>query len=423
MLDLRFIRDNIEFLQEMLANRGSNMSLEEFEQLDAERRDILTEVEALKYRRNNASTLVATKKKSGEDASEIIAEMGIVSGRIKELDLKLAEVDVKLTEFQMVIPNVYHTSVPVGKGEDENVEVRTWGKPKEFNFEPKSHWEMGEELEILDFERGAKLGGSRFVIYRGMGARLERALINFMLDTHTTEHGYTEHLTPFIVKREICEGTGQLPKFEEDMYKTTDDMFLISTSEITLTNIHRKEILDEKDLPKYYTAYSPCFRREAGSYGRDVKGLIRQHQFNKVEMVKLVTPENSYDELEKMVINAETILQKLELPYRTILLCTGDMGFGATKTYDLEVWLPSQGKYREISSCSNCGDFQARRMGLKYRPDGSAKSEFVNTLNGSGLAVGRTLLAIMENYQQEDGSFLVPEVLVPYMRGVTIVKK
>ncbi|MGL6170093.1 MAG: serine--tRNA ligase, partial [Fusobacteriaceae bacterium] len=338
MLDLRFIRDNIEFLQEMLANRGSNMSLEEFEQLDAERRDILTEVEALKYRRNNASTLVATKKKSGEDASEIIAEMGIVSGRIKELDLKLAEVDVKLTEFQMVIPNVYHTSVPVGKGEDENVEVRTWGKPKEFNFEPKSHWEMGEELEILDFERGAKLGGSRFVIYRGMGARLERALINFMLDTHTTEHGYTEHLTPFIVKREICEGTGQLPKFEEDMYKTTDDMFLISTSEITLTNIHRKEILDEKDLPKYYTAYSPCFRREAGSYGRDVKGLIRQHQFNKVEMVKLVTPENSYDELEKMVINAETILQKLELPYRTILLCTGDMGFGATKTYDLEVW-------------------------------------------------------------------------------------
>ncbi|MGL4533994.1 MAG: serine--tRNA ligase [Fusobacteriaceae bacterium] len=423
MLDLRFIRDNIEFLQEMLANRGSNMSLEEFEQLDAERRDILTEVEALKYRRNNASSLVATKKKSGEDASEIIAEMGIVSGRIKELDLKLAEVDVKLTEFQMVIPNVYHSSVPVGKGEDENVEVRTWGKPKKFNFEPKSHWEMGEQLEILDFERGAKLGGSRFVIYRGMGARLERALINFMLDTHTTEHGYTEHLTPFIVKREICEGTGQLPKFEEDMYKTTDDMFLISTSEITLTNIHRKEILDEKDLPKYYTAYSPCFRREAGSYGRDVKGLIRQHQFNKVEMVKLVTPENSYDELEKMVINAETILQKLELPYRTILLCTGDMGFGATKTYDLEVWLPSQGKYREISSCSNCGDFQARRMGLKYRPDGSAKSEFVNTLNGSGLAVGRTLLAIMENYQQEDGSFLVPEVLVHYMRGVTIVKK
>lgn len=423
MLDLRFIRDNIEFLEEMLANRGSSMSLGEFEQLDAERRDILTEVEALKHKRNNASAMVASKKKSGEDASEIIAEMGLVSATIKELDAKLADVDVKLTEFQMIIPNVYHPSVPVGKGEEENVEIRTWGTPKKFNFQPKSHWELGEELEILDFERGAKLGGSRFVIYRGMGARLERALINFMLDTHTTEHGYTEHLTPFIVKREICEGTGQLPKFEEDMYKTTDDMFLISTSEITLTNIHRKEILDEKDLPKCYTAYSPCFRREAGSYGRDVKGLIRQHQFNKVEMVKLAIPETSYDELEKMVINAETILQKLGLPYRTILLCTGDMGFGATKTYDLEVWLPSQEKYREISSCSNCGDFQARRMGLKYRPDGSTKSEFVHTLNGSGLAVGRTLLAIMENYQQEDGSFLIPEVLVPYMRGVTVVKK
>ncbi|MGL5577707.1 MAG: serine--tRNA ligase, partial [Fusobacteriaceae bacterium] len=392
MLDLRFIRDNIEYLQEMLAKRGSNFSLEEFEQLDAERRDILTEVEALRGKRNTVSTQVAQMKKAGEDASAIIAEMGTVSSRIKELDVKLAEVDEKLTYIQKTIPNIVHESVPVGKDEEDNLVVKTWGTPKQFSFEPKSHWEIGEDLEILDFERGAKLGGSRFVVYRGMGARLERAIINFMLNTHTTEHGYTEHLTPFIVRREICEGTGQLPKFEEDMYKTPDDMFLISTSEITLTNIHREEILDEKDLPKYLTAYSPCFRREAGSYGRDVKGLIRQHQFNKVEMVKLATPETSYDELEKMVVNAETILQKLELPYRIVLLCSGDMGFGSSKTYDLEVWLPSQNKYREISSCSNCGDFQARRMGLKYRPEGSSKSEFVHTLNGSGLAVGRTLV-------------------------------
>ncbi|MGL5964270.1 MAG: serine--tRNA ligase [Fusobacteriaceae bacterium] len=423
MLDLRFIRDNIEYLQEMLAKRGNNFCLEEFEQLDAERRDILTEVEALRGKRNIVSAQVAQMKKSGEDASAIIVEMGTVSSRIKELDAKLTEVDERLTYIQKTIPNIIHESVPTGKSEEDNIVVKTWGTPKQFSFEPKSHWEMGEDLEILDFERGAKLGGSRFVVYRGMGARLERAIINFMLNTHTTEHGYTEHLTPFIVRREICEGTGQLPKFEEDMYKTTDDMFLISTSEITLTNIHREEILDEKDLPKYLTAYSPCFRREAGSYGRDVKGLIRQHQFNKVEMVKLALPETSYDELEKMVVNAETILQKLELPYRIVLLCSGDMGFGSSKTYDLEVWLPSQNKYREISSCSNCGDFQARRMALKYRPEGSTKSEFVHTLNGSGLAVGRTLVAIMENYQQEDGSFLIPEVLVPYMIGVNVVKK
>lgn len=423
MLDLRFMRENIEFLQEMLAKRGSNMSLDEFQQLDAERRGILTEVEALRGKRNVVSAEIAQMKKNKEDATKEIAEMGEVSSRIKELDTVLATVDAKLDYIQRTIPNVFHETVPVGKDEEDNVVIRTWGTPKEYSFEPKNHWEIGEDLEILDFERGAKLGGSRFVIYRGMGAKLERALISFMLDTHTEEHGYTEHLTPFIVRREICEGTGQLPKFEEDMYKTTDDMFLISTSEITLTNIHREEILDEKDLPKYYTAYSPCFRREAGSYGRDMKGLIRLHQFNKVEMVKLSTPENSYDELEKMVVNAETILQKLGLPYRVILLCTGDMGFGAAKTYDLEVWVPGQNKYREISSCSNCTDFQARRMGLKYRPEGQTKSEFIHTLNGSGLAVGRTLVAIMENYQQEDGSFLIPEALVPYMRGATVVKK
>lgn len=423
MLDLRFIRENIETLQEMLVNRGSNIDLQEFVKLDAERREILTEVELLKNKRNTESAEVAKRKKAGEDASEIIAEMGKVSSKIKELDGKLSEIEEKVTYFQMTMPNAYHSSTPIGKTEDENVEIRRWGTPKEFSFTPKEHWEIGEDLGILDFERGAKLGGSRFVVYRGAGARLERALISFMLDTHTTEHGYTEHLTPFIVKRDICEGTGQLPKFEDDMYKTTDDMFLISTSEITLTNLHREEILNESDLPKYYTAYSPCFRREAGSYGRDMKGLIRLHQFNKVEMVKLATPETSYDELEKMVVNAETILQKLNLPYRVIQLCSGDIGFGAAKTYDLEVWVPGQNKFREISSCSNCGDFQARRMGLKYRPEGNSKSEFCHTLNGSGLAVGRTLVAIMENYQQEDGSFIIPEALVPYMGGMTVVKK
>lgn len=423
MLDLKFIRENTDMLQEMLVNRGSDIDLQEFVKLDTERREILSKVEMLKNKRNTESAEVARRKKAGEDASEIIAEMGKVSAEIKELDIKLAEVEEKVTYIQMTLPNMYHTSTPIGKDEEGNVEVRRWGTPREFTFQPKEHWEIGENLEILDFERGAKLGGSRFTIYRGAGARLERALISFMLDTHTTEHGYIEHLTPFIVRREICEGTGQLPKFEEDMYKTTDDMFLISTSEITLTNIHRQEILNESDLPKYYTAYSPCFRREAGSYGRDLKGLIRQHQFNKVEMVKLATPETSYDELEKMVVNAEAILQKLGLPYRVIQLCSGDMGFGSAKTYDLEVWLPGQNKFREISSCSNCGDFQARRMGLKYRPEGNSKSEFCHTLNGSGLAVGRTLLAIMENYQQEDGSFLIPEALVPYMGGMTVVKK
>lgn len=423
MLDLRFIRENIDAVQEMLKNRGSDIDLQEFVKLDSERRELLSEVEMLKNKRNTESAEIARRKKAGEDASEIIAEMGEVSAKIKELDAKLSELEEKVNYFQMTIPNMYHSSTPIGKDEEENVEIRRWGEPRKFDFEPKEHWEIGEKLGILDFERGAKLGGSRFTIYRGAAARLERALISFMLDTHTTEHGFTEHITPFMVRREICEGTGQLPKFEEDMYRTTDDMFLISTSEITLTNIHRQEILQEAELPKYYTAYSPCFRREAGSYGRDLKGLIRQHQFNKVEMVKITTPETSYDELEKMVVNAEAILQKLNLPYRVIQLCSGDMGFSAAKTYDLEVWLPGQNKYREISSCSNCEDFQARRMGLKYRPEANAKSEFCHTLNGSGLAVGRTLLAIIENYQQEDGSFLIPDVLVPYMGGMKVVKK
>lgn len=423
MLDLKFMRENREKVEEMLKNRGSDLTLDEFVKLDKERREILSEVEALKNKRNNESAEIAKLKKEKKDASELIKAMGEVSAKIKELDEKLAELDEKIRYIQMTIPNKLSDTTPIGKSEDDNVEIRRWGTPRKFDFEPKSHWEIGEKLGILDFERGAKLSGSRFVLYRGGAARVERALINFMLDLHTEKHGYTEHITPFMVNREICEGTGQLPKFEEDMYRTDDDMFLISTSEITMTNIHRQEILDEKDLPKYYTAYSPCFRREAGSYGKDVKGIIRVHQFNKVEMVKLATPETSYDELEKMVDNAEEVLRILNLPYRVISLCSGDIGFGSAKTYDVEVWLPSQNKYREISSCSNCEDFQARRMGLKYRPNGSNKSEFVHTLNGSGLAVGRTLVAIMENYQQEDGSFLIPDALVPYMNGVKVVTK
>ena len=423
MLDLKFMRENKEQVEEWLRNRGSDLTLDEFTKLDEERRAILGEVEALKSKRNSESAEIARLKKAKEDASELIKAMGEVSAKIKELDEKLAEVDEKIKYIQMTIPNKLSPTTPIGKDEDENVEIRRWGEPRKFDFEPKSHWEIGEKLGILDFERGSKLSGSRFVLYRGGAARVERALINFMLDLHTEKHGYTEHITPFLVNREICEGTGQLPKFEEDMYRTDDDMFLISTSEITMTNIHRKEILDEKDLPKYYTAYSPCFRREAGSYGKDVKGIIRVHQFNKVEMVKLATPETSYDELEKMVDNAEDVLRILGLPYSVISLCSGDIGFGSAKTYDVEVWLPSQNKYREISSCSNCEDFQARRMGLKYRPNGSNKSEFVHTLNGSGLAVGRTLVAIMENYQQEDGSFLIPDALVPYMNGVKVVTK
>ena len=423
MLDLKFMRENKEQVEKWLKQRGSDLTLDEFVKLDEERRVILGEVEALKNKRNSESAEIARLKKAKEDASELIKAMGEVSAKIKELDEKLAQVDEKIKYIQMTIPNKLSETTPIGKDEDENVEIRRWGEPRKFDFEPKSHWEIGEKLGILDFERGSKLSGSRFVLYRGGAARVERALINFMLDLHTEKHGYTEHITPFLVNREICEGTGQLPKFEEDMYRTDDDMFLISTSEITMTNIHRKEILDEKDLPKYYTAYSPCFRREAGSYGKDVKGIIRVHQFNKVEMVKLATPETSYDELEKMVDNAEDVLRILGLPYRVISLCSGDIGFGSAKTYDVEVWLPSQNKYREISSCSNCEDFQARRMGLKYRPNGSTKSEFVHTLNGSGLAVGRTLVAIMENYQQEDGSFLIPDALVPYMNGVKVVTK
>ncbi|TDT71808.1 seryl-tRNA synthetase [Hypnocyclicus thermotrophus] len=422
MLELRYIRDNVEFLKDMLKNRRTEVDLDKFEQLDAERRDLLEKVEKLKHKKNIVSIEIGKLKREKKDATEIIKEMGKVSQDIKELDSKLSEIEKELKYIQMTIPNVYHESTPIGKDENENIEIRKWGEPKKFDFEAKEHYEIAEKLDILDFERGAKLGGSRFTLYKKLGARLERALINFMLDLHTQEHGYEEIIAPILVKREIMEGTGQLPKFEEDAYKTTDDMFLIPTSEVPLTNIHRKEILEEGELPKYYTAFSACFRREAGSYGKDIKGIIRQHQFNKVELVKLVKPENSYEELEKMVLNAEEVLKRLELPYRVIQLCTGDIGFSAAKTYDIEVWLPGQNKYREISSCSNTEDFQARRMGLKFRRNGEKKSEFLHTLNGSGLAVGRTVVAILENYQQKDGSVIIPKALRPYMGGIDVIK-
>lgn len=420
MLDLKFIRDNIEFLEDMLEKRNSKIDLDEFQQVDAERRNKLRETESLKHKLNIISQEVGRGKREGRDVSVELQESGVISRKIKELDEEVKILDDKLRAIQMIIPNVFHKSVPAGKDENDNKEVRKWGEPRKFEFEPKSHTEIGEKLDILDFERGAKLSGARFTLYKGYGARLERALINFMLDLHTTEHGYKEMMTPVLVKRDTMTGTGQLPKFEDDMFKV-DEMFLIPTSEVTLTNVHREEVLENSMLPQYFTAFTPCFRKEAGSYGKDVKGLIRQHQFNKVEMVKLTKPEDSYDELEKMVLNAEEVLKRLGLPYRVILLCTGDMGFSAAKTYDLEVWLPSQNKYREISSCSNTEDFQARRARIKFKRD-NKNTEYVHTLNGSGLAVGRTVVAILENYQQEDGSVIIPEALVPYMGGVSVIK-
>lgn len=423
MLDIRFIRENKDIIKESLDARNSDYPLDELLELDRTRRDILVEVEALKKKRNDASALIGKYKREGKDVNELLLEMQHVGETIKEHDEKLEKVEQRLNHLLFTIPNKLHESTPIGKDEDDNVEVRRWGEPKKFDFEIKSHDELGVNLDILDFERGAKLGGSRFAVYKGAAARLERALINFMLDTHTTEHGFTEILTPQLAKKEIMMGTGQLPKFEDDMYKIADEeLYLIPTAEVTLTNLYNQEILEEEELPKYMCGFTACFRKEAGSGGKDLKGLIRQHQFNKVEMVKIVKPENSYEELEHMVNCAERILQKLELPYRVITLCSGDLGFSAAKTYDIEVWVPSQDKYREISSCSNTQDFQARRAMIKYRSKEDKKSYYVHTLNGSGLAVGRTLLAIMENYQNEDGSITIPKVLVPYMNGMTVIK-
>jgi seryl-tRNA synthetase len=406
-------------------NRGKSLEdVNKFAALDTARRELLQEAEQLKNRRNVVSQEVASKKKSGESADSLIEEMKVVSDRIKVLDDELRIVEVDLNLVLLSIQNIPHESVPVGKSEDENVELRKWSEPTVFAFEPKPHWEIGQELGILDFEAAAKVTGSRFVFYKGLGARLERALINFMMDLHATEHGYEEMLPPYIVNSDSLTGTGQFPKFAEDVFKLQDsEYYLIPTAEVPVTNYHRDDILALEYLPKYFVAFSACFRSEAGSAGRDTRGLIRQHQFNKVELVKLVLPETSYNELEKLTSDAEKVLQLLKLPYRVLTLCTGDLGFTSAKTYDLEVWLPHSQMYREISSCSNFEDFQARRANIRFRRDAKAKPEFVHTLNGSGLALGRTVAAILENYQQADGTVVIPEVLRPYMNQVAVIEK
>lgn len=424
MLDLKFIRQNKEVVREKLETRGVNGSvLDEFLALDAARRDNLVKVEELKKQRNDVSQDIAMLKRDKKDADDKIKEMQQVGDDIKAIDDLIHGIDEKMDAIAHVLPNLPAEGVPVGEDEDDNVEVKKWGTPRQFDFDPKPHWEIAEDLGILDFERGAKVSGSRFLFYKGAGARLERAIYNFMLDTHTEEHGYTEMIPPYIVNDKSMFGTGQFPKFKEDVFQLEDSNYtLIPTAEVPLTNYYREEILEEDQLPVYFTALSPSFRSEAGSAGRDTRGLIRLHQFNKVEMVKLSKPENSFDELEKMTENAESILEKLDLPYRTIVLSTGDMGFSASKTYDLEVWIPAQDTYREISSCSNCVDFQARRAKIRFRNE-DGKVEYVHTLNGSGLAVGRTVAAILENYQNEDGSVTIPEALVPYMGGLTKITK
>lgn len=425
MLDAKMLRNETDRVREAQQNRGKSLDdVNRFMELDGKRREMLQEVEQLKNRRNVVSQEVAVRKKAGEDAESLILEMRTVGDRIKALDEAIRDIETELMQVQLSIPNVPHASVPVGLSEDDNVEVRRHGEIPAFAFEPKPHWELAQALDILDFEAAAKVTGSRFVFYKGMGARLERALINFMMDLHANEHGYEEMLPPYIVNRDSMIGTGQLPKFEEDVFKITDtEYFLIPTAEVPVTNYHREDILSIEELPKYYVAYSACFRSEAGSAGRDTRGLIRQHQFNKIELVKLVLPESSYDELDKLTANAERVLQLLNLPYRVMSLCTGDLGFSSAKTFDLEVWLPSSGSYREISSCSNFEDFQARRANIRFRRDPQAKPEFVHTLNGSGLALGRTVAAILENYQQADGSIRIPEVLRPYMGNQTVIAR
>jgi len=419
MLDLKFIRSEPDLVIEKLKKRGlDGNSIDYILQLDEQRRKILFEVSALKQERNQVSDEIGRLKKEKKDAQDKILAMREVSTKIKEMDSEIKTIEEKIQKSLLEIPNMVDDSVPVGPDEESNIEIRKWGEPRDFDFEPQAHWDLGEKLNILDFERGAKIAAARFTVLKNTGARLERALINFMLDIHTREHGYQEIFPPFLVNANTMTGTGQLPKFENDLFKSNDDLYLIPTAEVPLTNLHQDEILSEKDLPLYYAAYTACFRREAGSYGKDVRGLIRQHQFNKVELVKICKPEDSFQELEKLTQNAETVLQRLELPYRIVTLSTGDIGFSAAKTYDLEVWLPAQGKYREISSCSNCTDFQARRANIRYRMQESGKVHFVHTLNGSGVAVGRTMVAILENYQEKDGSIVIPDVLRPYMDGL-----
>jgi seryl-tRNA synthetase len=419
MLDVKFLREDVTRAKERLATRGTEIDWDAFVHLDQQRRDALVRIEKLKERKNRLSTEIGKLKKSGVDATPLIGEVEEVTAAIRKGEEPLAEIEARFEKFMLTVPNLPEPSVPIGRSAAENREVRRWGDPPPFDFPAKNHWDIGEELGILDFARAAKIAGARFALYRDAGARLERALINFMLDLHTQKHGYREVLPPFLVNRQAMTGTGQLPKFEEDLFRITEpDFFLIPTAEVPVTNIHREEMLERDQLPIRYVAYTPCFRREAGSYGQDVRGLIRQHQFNKVELVKFVEPEESYNELEKLVTDAETVLQQLRLPYRVVELCTGDLGFAAAKTYDLEAWLPGQAAYREISSCSNFEDFQARRAQIRYRKEARSKPILVHTLNGSGLAVGRTLVAVLENYQQKDGSVVVPEVLRAYMGGV-----
>ena len=424
MLDLKWMRSNSDEVRTFLSNRNYEFDLDALFALYDERRALIAETEELKAKRNEGSKQVAVAKQSGQDASELMDEMRRIGERSKEIDILISDIDLKIEDMALNVPNRPHSSVPVGKNEDDNLEVLRWGEPGSFDFEPKDHADLGTALGIMDFEHGTILAESRFTVLCGLGSRMERALINFMLDLHTSEHGYTEILPPFMVKSEMLRGTGNLPKFAGDLYKCEEDnLWLIPTAEVPLTNLHHGEILEEKDLPKYYTAYTPCFRREAGSYGRDTKGMLRQHQFDKVELVKICTPETSYNEHEKLTRDAEKVLQLLRLPYRKICLCTGDMGFASAKTYDLEVWLPSYQAYKEISSCSNCVDFQARRSNIRMRNEAAGgKPRFLHTLNGSGLAVGRTMAAILENFQRADGSVALPEVLHPYLRGVEEIR-
>jgi len=423
MLEIKFVRENIVRVQEALLNRGVVADLESFQDVESKRRSVLLDSEALRHRRNVVSDQIAGMKKKKTDSTDLVSEMREVSARIKELDKLLSEYDEEINHKLLELPNLPHDTVPVGKNSSANPVVKQVQTPPVFGFEPKPHYDLGESLKILDFERASKITGARFPLYFGAGAKLERALINFMLDIHTDEHGYQEVLPPFIVNRESLMHTGQLPKFEQDLFKLEGwDYYMIPTAEVPVTNIHQGEILDEDRLPLLYCAYTPCFRSEAGSYGKDTRGLIRQHQFNKVELVKFTTPETSYDELEKLLKNAETILSRLELPYQVICLCTGDLGFSAAKTYDLEVWMPAQNVYREISSCSNFEDFQARRGNIKFKRNGKKGTEFVHTLNGSGLAVGRTVAAILENNQQADGSIVIPKALRSYMNGRDVIR-
>ena len=424
MLDFKYVRDHLDVVRERLAQRGASIDWDSFLRIDAARRELLVEVETLRCQRNTVSEKIAQLKRDRQDGSDEIERMRLVSQRIKELDGLLQEKETAVQEFMLTVPNLPHASVNAGTSSEDNQEVRRWGDVRQFGFTPQPHWDIGEKLGILDFDRGAKITGARFTLYIGAGARLERALINFMLDLHTREHHYLEVLPPFMVNRVSMTGTGQLPKFEEDLFKIdTLDYFLIPTAEVPVTNIHQKEILPSGSLPLRYTAYTPCFRKEAGSYGKETRGLIRQHQFNKVELVTFTTPGSSYDELETLLSDAEEVLKRLAIPYRVVNLCTADLGFSAAKTYDIEVWLPGQNLFREISSCSNFEDFQARRANIRYKTGEKEKSEFVHTLNGSGLAVGRTVVAILENYQQEDGSVIIPDALRPYMDGMTVIKK